>query len=150
MYKLHTVDIYFRTIENTLQFVNEIRRLLPHFEVAIQDESIMAELHGDYMSPTGFSEPLSQPVSPTSYYSGSLISNSHSQPLSPTTNRSPYVSVPADRSPNPPAYTETPEQIPVTQYETFSTSAGMSPEIATPRPSLPLSSPHIHPEIPEQ
>ncbi|KFY81203.1 hypothetical protein V499_00029 [Pseudogymnoascus sp. VKM F-103] len=44
----------------------------------------------------------------------------------------------------PPAYTENPEQIPVTQYETFSGSAGMSQEMETPRPSLPVSSPHIY------
>lgn len=136
--------IYFRTNEDALQFVNGIRKVLPHSQVEIRDEPIVAELHGDYMSPTGFSEPLSQPCSHTSYWYGSPASCSQSQAPAPTSNCSPYVSVPANHSPNPPAYTETPEHIPVTQYENFSGSAGMLVEMATPGPSLPVSIPYIY------
>jgi hypothetical protein len=51
MYKLHTVDIYFWTKEDALQFVNGIRRVLPAAQIAILDEPIAPSSHQEDMSP---------------------------------------------------------------------------------------------------
>jgi hypothetical protein len=51
MYKLHTVDIYFWTKEDALQFLNEIRRVLPQQQVTVLDEPVAPPSHQDDMSP---------------------------------------------------------------------------------------------------
>lgn len=38
MYKLHTVDIYFWTKEDAIQFVNGVRRVLPTHQVSVKNE----------------------------------------------------------------------------------------------------------------
>ena len=51
MYKLHTLDIYFWTKEDALQFVNGVRRVLPQQQIAVQDEPLAPPSHHDDMSP---------------------------------------------------------------------------------------------------
>lgn len=51
MYRLHTLDIYFWTKEDALQFVNGIRRVLPQNRIAIEDEPVAPPAHADAMSP---------------------------------------------------------------------------------------------------
>jgi hypothetical protein len=51
MYKLHTVDLYFWTKEDALQFVNGIRRVLPASQITILDEPMAPPPHHDDMSP---------------------------------------------------------------------------------------------------
>ena len=51
LYKLHTVDIYFWTKDDALQFVNGIRRVLPATQITILDEPIAPPPHHDDMSP---------------------------------------------------------------------------------------------------
>lgn len=51
MYKLHTVDIYFWTKDDALQFVNGVRRVLPPQQVAVLDEPVAPPPHTDDMSP---------------------------------------------------------------------------------------------------
>lgn len=51
MYRLHTVDIYFWTKEDALQFVNGIRRVLPAAQTTILDEPIAPPPHQEDMSP---------------------------------------------------------------------------------------------------
>jgi hypothetical protein len=51
MYKLHTVDIYFWTKEDALQFVNGIRRVLPAAQLTVLDEPVAPPPHQEDMSP---------------------------------------------------------------------------------------------------
>jgi hypothetical protein len=51
MYRLHTVDIYFWTKEDALQFVNVVRRVLPKHQVTVMNEPIAPPPHADDMSP---------------------------------------------------------------------------------------------------
>ncbi|TVY14270.1 hypothetical protein LARI1_G008139 [Lachnellula arida] len=51
MYKLHTVDIYFWTKEDALQFLNGVRRVLPQQQVAVLDEPVAPPPHQNEMSP---------------------------------------------------------------------------------------------------
>jgi hypothetical protein len=51
MYKLHTVDLYFWTKEDALQFVSGIRRVLPAAQITILDEPMAPPPHHDDMSP---------------------------------------------------------------------------------------------------
>ncbi|KAL3421361.1 RNA recognition motif-containing protein [Phlyctema vagabunda] len=50
-YKLHTIDIYFWSKEDALQFVNGIRRVLPPQQLTIADEPAAPAPHADAMSP---------------------------------------------------------------------------------------------------
>ncbi|KAH8816349.1 hypothetical protein F5884DRAFT_218856 [Xylogone sp. PMI_703] len=51
LYKLHTIDIYFWTKEDALQFVNGIRRVLPPYQVTVQGEPAPSSSHPVDMSP---------------------------------------------------------------------------------------------------
>ncbi len=52
MYKLHTIDIYFWTKDDALQFLNGARRVLPYQQVTVQDEPVAPPPpHHDDMSP---------------------------------------------------------------------------------------------------
>ncbi|RFU34571.1 hypothetical protein B7463_g1767, partial [Scytalidium lignicola] len=51
LYKLHTVDIYFWTKEDALQFVNVVRRVLPAYQVTVKDEPAPTSSHPADISP---------------------------------------------------------------------------------------------------
>lgn len=51
MYKLHTVEIYFWTKKDALQFLNGIRRVVPEQQITIQGEPLAQPPHQDEMSP---------------------------------------------------------------------------------------------------
>lgn len=51
MYRLHTVDLYFWTKDDALQFVNGIRRVLPAPQITILDEPMAPPPHHEDMSP---------------------------------------------------------------------------------------------------
>jgi hypothetical protein len=51
MYRLHTVDIYFWTKEDAVQFLNGARRVLPQEQLTISDEPTTPPSHADDMSP---------------------------------------------------------------------------------------------------
>lgn len=51
MYKLHTVDMYFWTKEDALQFFNGIRRVLSEQQIAVQGEPLLPPPHQEEMSP---------------------------------------------------------------------------------------------------
>ncbi|KAG9238032.1 hypothetical protein BJ875DRAFT_532558 [Amylocarpus encephaloides] len=50
MYRLHSVDIYFWVKEDALQFLNGVRRVLPHQQVTVQDEPVAPPPHQHDMS----------------------------------------------------------------------------------------------------
>lgn len=51
MYRLHTIDLYFWSKEDALNFVNGVRRVLPQHQITIEDEPILPPSHADEMSP---------------------------------------------------------------------------------------------------
>ncbi|KAF7853940.1 hypothetical protein EAF04_010606 [Stromatinia cepivora] len=51
MYRLHTIDLYFWSKEDALNFVNGVRRVLPQHQITIEDEPIPPPSHADEMSP---------------------------------------------------------------------------------------------------
>jgi hypothetical protein len=51
MYRLHTVDIYFWTKDDALQFLNGIRRVVPEPQISIEGEALPPQPHQEEMSP---------------------------------------------------------------------------------------------------
>lgn len=51
LYKLHTIDLYFRTQEDALLFLNSVRRILPYTQVTVRDEPPHTPAPSGDMSP---------------------------------------------------------------------------------------------------
>jgi hypothetical protein len=69
LYRLHALDIYFWTTEDTLSFLNAARRVLPQDQLAILDEPGALSTHADDVCPV-VQKLESAAISDPSYHSG--------------------------------------------------------------------------------
>lgn len=89
--------------------------------------------------------PPPQPLAAQSPYAQHFQHSFAPPPTAPTSTSSPYASPPQNPAPGPPAYSQQPQHIPVTQYANYPGSPGMSPGMTTPGVTSPgFPSPGIY------